>query len=477
MSAATDVRGTTLPTYASYKPSGVAWLPSIPVTWSMQRNGRLFAQRTETGRPDLPVLEVSLRTGVRVRGTAASDRKQALTDAARYKVAHAGDLAYNMMRMWQGAVGVVPVDGLVSPAYVVARPLDTSAPRYFDFLFRTTPFMREVENWSRGIVPDRNRLYWESFKQIQSPLPPRGDQEAIIRFLDGIDRRVRQYIAAKKKLIALSNEEKHAIIHQVVTRGLDPSVPVKPSGVEWLGDVPKHWAVAPVRRLGRVQGGKALAAKAQGSQMPYLRVANVFDGRIDGSQLNTMPFTVSEFERYRLKENDLLLNEGQSLELVGRTARYIGDPPECAFQNSLIRVQAYDHADPEFLEHLFRHAQYAGIFGTVATQTTNIAHLGVSRLANLLFAFPPLGEQRAIVEYIRGATPHLDGTIDCAYRAINYLREYRDCLIAEVITGKVDVREAAARLPQETVVGVNEDAEFDEVSENEFDSEGEEALA
>ena len=148
------------------KPSGVEWLGDVPEHWEMQRNGRLFAQRNETGFGDLPILEVSLRTGVRVRDFENSDRKQVMADREKYKRAVAGDIAYNMMRMWQGAVGVAPVDGLISPAYVVARPLQGTEPRYFECLFRLPAYMSEVDKYSRGIVKDRNRLYWEDFKQI-----------------------------------------------------------------------------------------------------------------------------------------------------------------------------------------------------------------------------------------------------------------------------------------------------------------------
>lgn len=109
--------------YPEYKDSGVAWLGDVPGHWEVRRNGRLFLQRNETGFPALPILEVSLRSGVRVRDFDASSRKQVMRDRAMYKRALRGDITYNMMRMWQGAVGVAPVDGLISPAYVVARPL------------------------------------------------------------------------------------------------------------------------------------------------------------------------------------------------------------------------------------------------------------------------------------------------------------------------------------------------------------------
>lgn len=467
--------------YTDRKDSGFPWLGEIPAHWDVRRNGRLFVQRNQTGFPDLPILEVSLKTGVRVRDFENSNRKQVMADREKYKRARQGDIAYNMMRMWQGAVGTSPADGLVSPAYVVAKPLPDTESRYYQYLFRTGAYMDEVNKFSRGIVSDRNRLYWEDFKQMPSPFPPPEEQAAIVRFLDHADRRIRRYIRAKRQLIALLNEQKQAIIHRAVTRGLDPHVKLKPSGVEWLGDVPEHWEIRPVRHFARVQGGKALAANAPGTQMPYLRVANVFDGWIDASQINTMPFSDDEFDRYRLHDGDLLLNEGQSLALVGRTARYLGEPKVCAFQNSLIRVQARAEAEGEYLEFVFRQAQRNRIFAIVATQTTNIAHLGVSRLANLVFAIPTIAEQRHIVQHINTVVPEIDAAIKQASHAMDLLDEYRRRLIADVVTGKLDVREAAAALPNE-LEAVESDAEElldeDDTTDNvELDTEPEEVEA
>ncbi len=128
------------------KDSGVEWLGEVPEHWEVRRNGRLFAQRNETGFAELPILEVSLRTGVRVRDFEDSDRKQVMSDRDKYKRALAGDIAYNTMRMWQGAVGVAPADGLISPAYIIARPLPGTNSRYFERLFRTSAYMQEVDN-------------------------------------------------------------------------------------------------------------------------------------------------------------------------------------------------------------------------------------------------------------------------------------------------------------------------------------------
>jgi len=230
-----------LKTYPEYKDSGLPWLGNIPSHWEVQRNGRLFAQRNQTGFPDHPILEVSLRTGVRVRDFDNSKRKQVMSDREKYKLAVKGDIAYNMMRMWQGAVGVAPVDGLISPAYVVARPYPEVYSRYYAYLFRTAAYMDEVDKYSHGIVKDRNRLYWDEFKQMPSAFPPPDEQTTIANFLDQNWVLVHRFIRNKDRLIELLQEQKQAIIGHAVTRGIDPDVHFKPSGIDWLGDVPEHW--------------------------------------------------------------------------------------------------------------------------------------------------------------------------------------------------------------------------------------------
>src|ERR1700722_6672191 len=210
--------------YPEYRDSGVDWLPQVPAHWEIVRNGRLFAERNETGFPDLPVLEVSLRTGVRVRDMEGG-RKQQMADRAKYKRAAEGDIAYNIMRMWQGAVGIAPCDGLISPAYVVARPIDSVEPRFYTYLFRTTAYMREVDFASRGIVPDRNRLYWQYFKPLLSPAPPPEEQRRIADFLDAYTAQVHRLIVAKRRTIAILDEQRDQIIEAVLERQRIASAP------------------------------------------------------------------------------------------------------------------------------------------------------------------------------------------------------------------------------------------------------------
>ena len=203
------------------KSSGVEWLGDVPEHWEVKRNSQLFTQRNQMGFAELPILEVSLKTGVRVRDFESAIRKQVMSDRDKYKRAAKGDIAYNMMRMWQGAVGVAPVDGLVSPAYVVARPLAGVEVRYFSSLFRTASYMSEVDNCSRGIVKDRNRLYWEDFKQIHSPCPPLGEQTQIADYIDEGTQSVNNAIDRINREISLLREYRTRLIADVVTGKLD----------------------------------------------------------------------------------------------------------------------------------------------------------------------------------------------------------------------------------------------------------------
>ena len=206
---------------ARLKPSGVEWLGDVPEHWELVRNGRLFIQRNEIGFPELPILEVSLKTGVRIRDFESSDRKQVMADRSKYKRAAKGDIAYNMMRMWQGAVGVTPVDGLVSPAYVVAKPLEETEPRYFSALFRTSAYMGEVDKYSRGIVKDRNRLYWEDFKQMSTICPPPNEQVAVANAIDQRTATIDDGIHRIEREISLVCEYRTRLIADVVTGKLD----------------------------------------------------------------------------------------------------------------------------------------------------------------------------------------------------------------------------------------------------------------
>jgi type I restriction enzyme S subunit len=425
--------------YPGYRESGLPWAPKIPNGWQVLRNGRLFSHRVETGFPDLPILEVSLRTGVRVRDMENLKRKQVMSQKEKYKRAAKGDIAYNMMRMWQGAVGPAPVDGLVSPAYVVVKPYDEVNSHYYSYLFRTAAYMQEVNKYSRGIVADRNRLYWESFKQMPSLVPPRPEQDQIVAYLRAQDAHIARFIKAKRDLIALLTEQKLRIIDQAVTRGLDPNVRLKDSGIEWLGEVPEHWEVQRLKNVANVVLGKMLTTEAKGGDgefKPYLRSNNVQWITPDLRDVREMWIAKTEMAQLRVRKGDLLVSEGGE---VGRACMWKDEVPECYIQNSVHRVSAKPMMQPEFLLHQVFVFGKRGYFNAIVNRVS-IAHLTREKLVTMPFTVPPIEEQKTICRWITDACQPLDEAIARAEEEIQLIREYRDRLIADVVTGQVDVR-------------------------------------
>jgi type I restriction enzyme S subunit len=392
--------------------------------------------RKETGFPGLPILEVSIRSGVRRRDFDSGGRKQEMADRSKYQRALQGNIAYNMMRMWQGAVGVVPMDGLVSPAYVVARPYPQVDAGYFAYLFRTADYMREVEIYSRGIVPDRNRLYWDSFKQIFSPVPPVDEQRLIVRFLDTHAALTARVIRAKSRLIKLLEEQKQAIIHGAVTRGLDPNVRLKPSGLAWLGDIPAHWEVRQVREIARIINGfpfdSARFSNDRGHPLVRIRDLNkektetLFDGDLV-AEATIMPGEV-------LIGMDGDFNVGS----------WNGKEPALLNQRMCcVRGRSTDLSG--FLGFALRHR--LKLINKV-TWSTTVQHLASHQIERIKVAVPSDNERCSIIAYINQETDGLNRAISAIAHEIVLLREFRARLVADVVSGQLDVREPAAALPE-----------------------------
>ena len=204
------------------KPSGIPWLGDIPQHWGIVRNLALFSHRIEQGIPGFPVLQVSLHSGITAEELDQFGRpKRLIADHTKYKLIRKHDLAYNTMRMWQGAVGVCPTDGLVSPAYVVIRPRTGSDPAFYEFVFRTAVYKQEVNRHSTGIVSDRNRLYWESFKQMPNVLLPIDEQQEICRFIQEATSGLNTAISRLEREIELLREYRTRLVADAVTGKLD----------------------------------------------------------------------------------------------------------------------------------------------------------------------------------------------------------------------------------------------------------------
>ena len=427
--------------YPSYHASGLPWAPQLPEGWQVQRNGRLFGHRVEIGFPNLPILEVSLRTGVRVRDMDNLKRKQVMSQKEKYKRAAKGDIAYNMMRMWQGAVGPAPVDGLVSPAYVVVKPYPEANSGYFSYLFRTAAYMQEVNKFSRGIVADRNRLYWESFKQMPSLVPPRPEQDQIVAYLRAQDAHITRYIKAKRGLIALLEEQLQAVIRRAVisdSTGMAGTTP--PNQDFWFGSVPPHWKIKKLKHLVRFLGGgtpsKAVDSYWSGP-IPWVSPKDMRSDAIADSQDHISERALRESAVHLVPTGAVLivvrsgilrrripvaLNVGQvtlnqdmkalvpRAELTGPYLKYLIE----GYQQSLLRAWSKVGATVESLEHTY--------------------------LANSLIPVPPIAEQYAICDRLAHNLKGISEAIEHEKETITLILEYRDRLIADVVTGQIDVR-------------------------------------
>jgi len=354
--------------YPAMKDSGVEWLGEVPAHWEVLPNRAFFTEVKERDHPDEQLLSVTITRGVILQRTLLADiskKDSSNQDKSAYKLVRPGDIVYNKMRAWQGSVGASAYQGIVSPAYVVQRPRQNADPRYLHYLLRTPAFAKEAERWSYGITSDMWSLRPEHFKMIYSSLPPLREQNAIVRFLDYVDRRIRRAIRAKKRLIELLEEYKQALIHEAVTGRIDvrtgkPYPAYKNSGVEWLGKVPEHWEVIALgltydQCLGKMLDGKRIAGT---SLLPYLRNTDVQWDRINVANLPMMDIPPSEYERYTVKPGDLLVCEGGE---VGRAAIWSGELALCGFQKALHRLRPRDpeRQVPRFLLFALRAASAA----------------------------------------------------------------------------------------------------------------------
>ncbi len=231
----TEMESVQFPKYDRYKDSGAEWLGEVPEHWTVTRNLGLFNERKEVNQPRMELLAVTIKQGVIKQSEITRKKDSSNDDKSKYKVVRKGDLAYNKMRMWQGAIGESKYDGIVSPAYIILNTKNKLYSRYFHYLYRTELFIKEANRNSYGLCDDMNSLRYEDFKTIYSPTPPEQDVVRIVAFLDEKTAEIDAAIAKKQALIQLLNEKKAILINRAVTKGLNPNVKMKHSGVAWIG--------------------------------------------------------------------------------------------------------------------------------------------------------------------------------------------------------------------------------------------------
>jgi type I restriction enzyme S subunit len=423
------------------------WFGDVPGRWAVLPGRAVFNEIDDRGHPAEQLLSVTIARGVVEQSAllaSGSKKDSSNEDKSAYKLVQPGDVAYNKMRAWQGAVGLSSYRGIVSPAYVVMRPRIDCSPRYFHYLLRIPAFATEAERWSYGISSDQWSLRPEHFRMIRFPVPPLGEQESIVRFLDDAERRIRRAIHAKQKLIALLTEQKQAVIHRAVTRGLDPTVRLKPSRVGWLDEVPEHWEVMPLRRRWTVTDCKHLTVPFVDEGIPLASVREVQSFELS---LATAKETTSEWYELLIdggrqpRRGDLIYCRNVS---VGAAAVVATDEPFAMGQDVCL-IRSRDQ-NQRYLNYFLRSLAMKHQLASLLIGST-FDRINVADIKGLIIAVPPRPEQDAIATRLDDELRTTDLAVGAAEREITLLREYRTRLIADVVTGKLDVRDAAARLP------------------------------
>jgi type I restriction enzyme S subunit len=457
--------------YPAYTDTGLPWLGQIPTTWKLRRAKYLFREvdeRSKTGSEEL--LSVSHKTGVTPRSQKNVTMFMAESNVG-HKVCRPDDLVINTLWAWMAALGVSRHHGMVSPAYGVYRPIDPSGfrPRFADQLLRTPFYAAEYQRCSTGVNSSRLRLYPEAFFRIPIMLPPKEEQEAIVRFLAHANHKIDGFIRAKRKLIGLLNEQKQAIIHQAVTRGLDPSVPLKPSGIPWLGDIPKHWEVKRAKQVcSRIIDCKnRTPEKVEGGGYTIVRTTNIRKGIFNprGSYPTDRRNFAIWTERGAPRVGDVFFTR----EAPAGEACLVPDRPGlCMGQRMMYLRPDPDLIDPEFLLHSI----YGPVVRTYLEHAVNgstVGHLRLGQVGAIPLLLCPVVEQRSIVAHINLESSPLSAAIARTEREIALMQEYRTRLTADLVTGRLDVREAASKLPEISDLVQNSDA-AEAVDETELDS-------
>jgi type I restriction enzyme S subunit len=453
--------------YEKYKESGLPWLGKFPAQWVIKRGkSYLYAvdKRSEKGSEEL--LTVSSARGVVPRRTANVTMFKAESYAG-HKLCWPNDLVINSLWAWAGGLGVSQHHGIISTAYSVyrGRPSAGINPRFLHELVRSSAFHWELKVRSKGVWISRLQLTDTAFLDAPIPLPPPDEQAAIVRFLNWADGRLEKAIRAKRRVIALLNEQKQAIIHRAVTRGLNPNVPLKPSGIPWLGDIPRHWEV----RRGKYVFTKVDVKSRKGEE--ELLTVSSSDGVVLRSSKKVMMFKAASYVGHKLCwPEDLVINSLWAWARGLGFSRYQGivstaygvyrlrekQRPLWSYLNELLRSQAYDWE---------LHVRSKGIWKS-RLQLTDQSFL------DMLIVLPPAAEAEAIVSHVAKSTKGLSNAIARMEREISLMQEYRTRLIADVVTGKLDVREASSKLPDEAPPNT-----FLEESENEDETADEELVA
>lgn len=460
--------------YEKYVEVESRWAKYIPESWTFSNIAEVFIERKENNNPikTMDILSLTNTRGVipyKEKGNIGNKAKEDLTG---YRLAYPGDIVFNSMNAVIGSVGLSKYFGAVSPVYYMLYLRDTvkNSVRYFDYVFQDKVFQNGLNGLGNGILEIRMRIPMSKLKYVGVPVPPRAEQDQIVRYLDWQMSKINRLIAAKRKEIALLKEQKQRKITEVVVHGLKPNVPHKDTGIAWIGSIPAHWHCVALKRCATVKSGITLGKQYPvGTNLvsvPYLRVANVQDGFVNIETVTNLNVTPEEAAQYRLPMGCVLMTEGGDRDKLGRGCVWNGEIENCIHQNHIFAVTVNDKLLlSKWLEYVSACDIGRVYFDVTAIKTTNLACTNASKVMAFPIPLPPRDEQECIINELNRITSRFNNAREGLEKQIEYLQELRIRLISDVVTGQVDVR--SIKVPDDEYIN-NEitEEEFEEESKN-----------
>jgi len=458
--------------YPQYAESGINWLTSYPCGWEMLKIKYLFAERVEKGFPDEPLLAATQTKGVIPKYLFETRTVLAQKDLHLLKLVEPGDFVISL-RSFQGGIEKAYYRGIISPAYTILKPNERINSGYFKHLAKSKPFIKLLTTCVTGIREGQN-IDYDVLRRSKLPVPPINEQLQISRFLDWKTSQINKLIKAKKRQIELLKEQKQVIINDTVIGKIDvrtgkPYPKYKDTGIEWLPKVPDDWDIFRLRNIAKVQpSGIDKISKPDEIQVKLCNYTDVYNNDIID---NSIPYMIAstteeELNNFILREDDVIITkDSEDWKDIAVPAYVPNKLPNvvCAYHLALIRTNKQKLIG-EFLFYLFSSQALLHQFRISANGVTRFG-LPQGAIKDGLFPIPSLNLQQQICNFIKYKSKRVELLLDRTFNEINLLQEYRSRLIADVVTGKFDVRDI--KFPQ-----FAEEAEapgFDEAGADEFE--------
>lgn len=423
--------------YPSYKESGVDWIGKIPSHWAIGRIGHYFRERKETvDDRSYPPLSVTMN-GIlnQLEGVAKTDNND-----NRKKVCK-DDFVINSRSDRKGASGLSFRDGSVSLINTVLEPISIHPP-YTHHIFKSYGFVEEYFKFGRGIHLDLWSTKYSTMKNIKIPDSSIQEQQQISKYLDWRTEQIASLIEKTKEKIELLKEQRTTLINTVVTKGLNPNVEMKDSGVEWIGYIPSDWKVRRLWSLGVFSKGRGIKKdEVKSTGVPCIRYGEIYTtyNRVVYSPVSFIDEKTTPDCEPIQKGDVLFTGSGETLEDIGKSVVYFGDE-QVFVGGDIIIFRPNIRSNPLFLSYLLN-SYSVKVQNTLSGRGGIIVHIYPKQLKEIKVSLPPMDEQNRIVEFLDKRTKQIDLLIRKENQRTEILKEYRQSLISEVVTGKVDVRE------------------------------------